>query len=348
MLATDQAIVTRGVSSESSPPAAGYADWTVEASGSGEIVLQISKPAASTSLEALALVKEQSAYTVQRGAIDLETSLDLDVLHRPLTDLVLACDKTLEIVSIRLGESSLPWSPLADDSSQQRITVRLAPPLQGKADPIRVSATAKWNGRAESVLPRIQLENATWQQGRTTVAAEGSLPLRATARTGCRLSSFTPASPLRPSNQWQFQQFAPGAHIRIALDDVPPLVEELSADGAGLWSDTNCRRLFGRNLRQRLLAIRIAGRDSAGLDCGFHRRPARRYAGRPLARQSRQRTANPQAGSAPTDRRGSAGAPGDSSRIAAGHSTTRRFPPRSLPSPGWQTSAAHGGWSRGA
>jgi|GEM_PF-5340243 len=229
-LSADQTIVARtGAIADSMPETAGFVIWDVRVPGSGEVVLRVSAERPGPETEPLVLVKEQSTYAVHRGVIDLEAAFDLDVLHKPVEQLILSCDASVELLGIRYGEANLTWTPLGSAPGERRIAISPSPPLFGDVDAIRVAAVAKWDGERETRLPRIQIVNANWQDGRATVTADESLPVHAIALSGCRSTGFVPASPLRPQRQWLFQQYIAGSEIQIAQTQSSAELEEHSA-----------------------------------------------------------------------------------------------------------------------
>ena len=218
--------------------------WSILCSGNAAVTLRVTSGEGMPDAARLVLVKQRDTYTVHRGAMDVEASLDLDVLNQPISQLTLTCDSSLALVSVRQGENRLAWSELAaseltpseltsseltQSSGVRRIAIELSPPLVGNADAIRVTAVAPWDGEGSRRLPKIQVDGATWQEGQITVVADGSLGLRLAADDGCRASEYVAASPSQPNCTWQFQQFVPSAGIDVALADRAPALAELSA-----------------------------------------------------------------------------------------------------------------------
>ncbi len=205
------------------------AHWSIWSPGHGAVALRVANTRTMPDADRLVLVKEHHTYTVQRGAIDVEASLELDVLNQPLSQLTLSCDSSLELVSIRQGENRLAWTPLAESEGARRIAIELSPPLVGSADAIHVTAVAPWNGQGAWRLPKMHVSGATWQEGRITVAADGSLGLRVAPDGGCRASEYVAPSPSQPHCTWQFQQLTPSGGINVALAAHGPALVELSA-----------------------------------------------------------------------------------------------------------------------
>ncbi|MCI0362210.1 MAG: hypothetical protein L0211_27335 [Planctomycetaceae bacterium] len=228
-LAADEAMVARTSAAEDAPESAGLVNWDVDVPGTGEMVLTVNQTRASSEAAPLVLVKEQTTYAVHQGAIDIEANFDLDVLHKPLDQLIVSCDSSVELVGIRHGEVNLTWTPLGSVPGKRRMAIALSPPLVGNGDAIRISASANWSGEREMRLPQIQIVDATWQEGQATVTADEFLPVQVMALGGCRPAGFVPASPLRRERQWQFQQFAAGWEIQIARTQANVAVDEHSA-----------------------------------------------------------------------------------------------------------------------
>jgi len=218
VLTAEGAIATRLAPSADGLSGAGKTvRWRLACASPGTITLRIARSARPPTIQNLVLVKQQSNYSVHRGSIDLEAFLDLEALSEPLSHLVFHVDSPLELIAVRLGETRLNWSPVTYDGPGQRMAVEFSPPLVGRADDVRLTATAPWDGRGATRLPAIQVTGATWQEGQITVAAEGALQLVTEPQRDCRTLGYSAATPGQSSSTWQFQQLTAEADVQISL-----------------------------------------------------------------------------------------------------------------------------------
>jgi hypothetical protein len=200
--------------------------WLVEAGGTRQLTLQVNRPAAETRTEPLVLVHETTTYLVQRATVDVETALQLDVLQQPLAQLHLLLDEPLQLTQVRIGERILPAVPLPESEGRRQVVVPLPQPILGEGLVVQLSGVAGWTGTGTQRLPRMRLAGGTWQDGRATVTAPAALQLEATPEVGCWQTAFSPSSPVRLEEQWQFQYYLPDAEVQIAAAQIAaPLTE---------------------------------------------------------------------------------------------------------------------------
>lgn len=222
-LTTDRGLASRAAS-------AGTKNlWLVEAGGARELALQVSRSSPEARDKPLVLVHETTVYSVHQATVDVETSLQLDVLQQPLSELQLLLDEPLQLTQVRLGEQTLTAVPLPEAAGQRQVVVTLPEPLEGEGIVLQLSGVASWAGSGRQVLPRVRLSGGAWQDGRATVTAPAALQLVAAPQGGCWQTVFSPSSPLRLEEQWQFQYYLPDAAIQIAAAATAAPLNESSA-----------------------------------------------------------------------------------------------------------------------
>lgn len=175
-------------------------------------------------------VRESNHYSLLPGRIELETSLELDILRDQLDALVLQLDPGLTVHRIRWGEQALAWSPTGP--GERRISVALPEPLRGASRLVQVSAAATWGPAERTPLPRIRVPQALWRQGRTTVAMPPWLAADCVP-SGCRLTlaNLDPAGQEPDLRQFVFDE--PNAKVELLRS---PAAGALSVDSGVVFT----------------------------------------------------------------------------------------------------------------
>src|SRR5207248_850884 len=127
-------------------PAADRRLWRLAFAGATQIDLTV-RPAAGDGPPPLVLATQRTRQDVTPGRTDCEFRFDLDVPHRPVRELVLACDPDLWPTEVAVrGLERWEVEPAGDEDEPTRVRVRLREPLQsgsltlravGPADPGR-------------------------------------------------------------------------------------------------------------------------------------------------------------------------------------------------------------------
>lgn len=197
------------------PQVAGRQTWLVEIGGDQQIKLTLLPRSTSGDSRPLLTVREQSAYTVARSLLDLDTTLQVDALQRNLADLVLRVDHPLQITRIRSGDQPLTWSVQSRD--ERSTFILIAPPSFPAASSLslEVQATGLWTADAPANLPRIALRNAMYEEGRVSVVAPQYLALQANPLRGAWQTAVTPAADIRGNDQFQFRLHDAEAAIEV-------------------------------------------------------------------------------------------------------------------------------------
>ena len=205
--------------------APGRRNWIVDAGGADHLLLQITERRAAPQPQQLLLVEETTTVNVHQAGFDVQTTLDLNLLHQELQELELVLDEPLELLQARMGEQSLALTAAAT-SGASRVIVHFPTAVSGRVA-LNLSGTAAWTGERRAV-PRFHLPEAVWQQGQATVTAPASLQLQAAVGSGGSQLGFTPASQAHPLDQWQFRLQLPEAFVEIAKADAQPQLFEFS------------------------------------------------------------------------------------------------------------------------
>ena len=217
-----------GMASVESAGNQGQRTWLVELGGQSQTTLRVSRISPSAAAPPVVLVREVGTYVVGQASIDLDVALELDVLHRPLQQLTLLVDESLQPTAIQQGQQQLDWTSLPVAKGQRRLLVDLPTPLLGDGHPVRITGTAPWPVQKDGRLPQVRLAEGTWQEGRTTITAAAALQLAATPHGGCRQTAYVPASVSRTTDQFQFQSFLPDAFVTIHPSAARPALVETS------------------------------------------------------------------------------------------------------------------------
>lgn len=207
------------VSRQDVKPNATTRRWTILLGGNDATTLSIAPTATGSNQKALILLRESASYFISPGAIDTEYQLEFDVYSRPLTELTLHLDEFVEPVAIRWGDQQLNWttSTDADSSGKVRKTLKvpLPQPLVGQGRMIQVSTVATPPQSQQFLLPRITVDDVTWQEGRATVTASRALEMRAKAITGSWQSAVAGSSSPRWGESLQFQYHQADAAVEV-------------------------------------------------------------------------------------------------------------------------------------
>lgn len=206
----------------------GLASWLVEVGGSSRVVLRVGSRGENDRLEPMVLVRESNDYQIQAAAVDLETTLELNILHQPIRQLVLAFDEPLVLTQVRMGGKLLDWAPLSTPGSKRLVIVHLPELLIGDQIVLQASGVANLIPAAKQRLPRIRVEAGVWQSGESTVNAPPDLTLNPAPESSTWQTAFSEATPARPQVQWRFQHYQADGAIDLTLLRTTPLLVERS------------------------------------------------------------------------------------------------------------------------
>jgi hypothetical protein len=213
-LHVDGGLVTQTPEPRGTADATATSQWVVLSSGS-QLSLRVAGERNRPGQELPLLVKERTIYAVHSGSVEIQATFICDALQQPLARTVLSLDPAMQLLDVRLGNESLPWSPLPAVAGRQRVAVNSAAAGIGET-PIEVTGVFPWNSRNKAALPRIDVVGGAWQDGQVSVAADDALQLQVEAVAGFRQTAFTPSAAGRSVDVWQFQKFVSDATIEIA------------------------------------------------------------------------------------------------------------------------------------
>ena len=170
----------------------------------------------------LTLVREVSSYVVSSSQVALTVDFHLDMLDKPLKQLELTLDGDLELVPSRFGDQRIVARRL-DDSAQgmSRFVLELPEPMLGTDRVVHLAALATLSRGTETLLPRIRMQNAVWQEGRSTLSVARPLSLLDISTTACRVTSISSLPEPARGESIQLQHFSPNSRVEIIIDTVP-------------------------------------------------------------------------------------------------------------------------------
>jgi hypothetical protein len=214
-LTAENGIVTRGEEIAERPQ---WRLWTVELDGHGQTTLHIRSAPLKQQEAPLVIVREATTYTVLPSTLDLETTLTLDVPQKPLRRLLVQADTQLKLVSIRLGDQTLSFSPSRGDDQSTLVEVTLPETLLGLNHALHITATTDWDPRKPFRLPGLRVADGVYQNGHAEILAPAWMRLFARPVQGCYQAAVFPAVGGASLDQFDFHLHEPGAAIEIAAD----------------------------------------------------------------------------------------------------------------------------------
>ena len=103
------------------------------------------------------LLRQSVVYDFSLRGGDVSAQVQLDVPDQPLRQVVLELDPTLQLVSARVGNRSVPWSTTASvKGGSNRVVLDIPEPIQGASQSLRLGALAPLITDKPWRLPRIR------------------------------------------------------------------------------------------------------------------------------------------------------------------------------------------------
>lgn len=163
-------------------------------------------------------VRMHSRYDVGRQGLDLVADLELELSGAPQTTLPLRLDKSLQLVSAKLGEQDLSWST-RENSPDQALELRFDPPLTESGRKIRLEARAALPGAAlaSASLPQIHPPESAVRESEIELNIAPPLELAGIELQGARMIDNGSVVSPRGVESRRFRLYSASADVRCTF-----------------------------------------------------------------------------------------------------------------------------------
>jgi hypothetical protein len=192
------------------------AQWPVWLSGTGRasFLIDMQSDAATT---AIGSFKQQNSYEIAPRGIDFNVRMQFTSGVASGTRLQWNLPQAARAVSARWGElpAGIEQIKLVDDNVQYATVV----PTGGDAaaQVLTIQATAPLPTEGEWQLPRLQLLEAFWEEGVTTLRVIDPLAVGDLKLISCSQRSLTPLAQPQSGENFTVQEYGPQANLRLQL-----------------------------------------------------------------------------------------------------------------------------------
>ncbi len=176
--------------------------------------------------------------------MDLSAQWKIQVHNEPLEKISVLLDPGVQLVTARLGNTSLPWTiePLTDNAGT-RAVLSLPEPIQDTERILRLAALAPLTLDQSFRLPRMLPDGLFWQEGSTTLIVLDPLIIKQLMPIQCSQKAVGPLAEPRIGESLQFQNFSPDAGIELTLAHPPAETQLVSGTAVELGSRQITARL---------------------------------------------------------------------------------------------------------
>jgi len=196
----------------------GVRRWRIELGGRHHFHLRAVPPGAVQQRTQLALVKESLIYNLSLRGVDVSADLKFEVHNEPLSQVTVALDPGLHLVSAKYGDAAVPWSVVSPGDGQETTVVLTLPePIQDSGRVLRLGAIAPLLLDRPWRLPRIRPQQVFWQEGDATLSVPVPLVLKQLSPLGSRQSKIEPLAAPRVGESAQFQYYDVDATVEVLL-----------------------------------------------------------------------------------------------------------------------------------
>ena len=203
-------------------------DWLIELGGHHRVTLQVAKKTTLDQQTPIVLLRDNHAYRLVKNKINMSIDLGLSVYDAPLSQLVLSLDPELEIQSARLGNQPLlfrPMEPEADAKPSRHVLLEFPGPIVGPNRTIQLTAVVPLVRGRLLKLPRVRLEDVSWEEGRSTIQISKPLILQDFVAQDCRMSKLSQLPSPAQGESIGVQHFSPQSAVSVHVDLPAPHVQ---------------------------------------------------------------------------------------------------------------------------
>ena len=162
----------------------------------------------------LVFLKQKQQWTVGRHAVDLLANLHLDVYDNPLDRLQLRVSNELTLQDVTFSNQRASWQAIHSDENITLYDVKLASDLVGQGQIVQVTCRAPAVVDAPWQLPTVEVGNAFWRDGTTSLVVADSLQLVDLQPSGLRYRTREKTS---GATSYSFDAFSPDAALQLQV-----------------------------------------------------------------------------------------------------------------------------------
>ncbi|MEN6558920.1 MAG: hypothetical protein ABFC54_12140 [Thermoguttaceae bacterium] len=222
-------VVSEGLVVRSESAGEGATRWQIELGGHRRFRLRLLPLGTVGHRPQLALWRESRTYEFSPRGLEVSAQWRLQAYNAPLSQIAVALDPGLELVSARYGDAPLAWSTVRRADGTSRVVLTLSEPIGDVERVIRLGAISRSTYDRPWRLPRIRAENLVWQEGSLALTVVEPLVVNRVTPVGCAQTGAGSLSSPRVGETFQFQAFDPEATVRVTLAHRPTALQAVSA-----------------------------------------------------------------------------------------------------------------------
>jgi hypothetical protein len=209
-----------GVVTEEGPGRGGARRWKIEIGGQPQLALRMVPRDVPQGQRPLARARQSTEYSFSPHGLHIKSSLELDVLARPLRQLDLRLDPGLRLTKALYGDRPLRWAfmPPVPEEEGTRVVLELPEPLEGTNRLVEVHALAPLQTGVRWRLPAIRPGGVFWQEGEAVLWIRAPLRLEQLVPIEAEQSwKIEPTRAPYAGERVKLQHFGPDATAEIVL-----------------------------------------------------------------------------------------------------------------------------------
>lgn len=211
--AVDKGIVT------SRPEEGRPGRWQIELGSHNRVSLVVDAAAVDSAPRPAARVAENYQYNLTLHGLELSAELRFDVLEEPLERISLRLGPALRLATARYGGTSLSWvvSESDEKNGTSRVIIDLPEPIQGADRIFRLGAVAPLSMDRVWRLPRIEVDDVSWEEATTTLLVPDPLVVEQLRPIEARQRKTSPMPAPASGESIELQHFAPTSGVELVL-----------------------------------------------------------------------------------------------------------------------------------
>ena len=193
--------------------------WQIELGGHHRFRLRLAVRDEAPFSAPRTTLAESISYELSLRGLELSAQWTLDVPAASPRQLVVDLDPYLQLVSVRSGGQSIPWSLVGSTApgKSTRVVLELPETFQGGRRVLRLGAVAPAVLGQRWRLPRIHPSGVRWQEASAALLVLSPLALVDLAVQEGRQVQTSPLPPPQSGQMAEFQWFSPDAAIDVCL-----------------------------------------------------------------------------------------------------------------------------------
>ena len=191
-------------------------EWHLVANPTSELRFRVTDSTSLAPTHRVA-VQHHTTYRLSETRTEVVARLHVDVLDHPIDHLPLTLDPNLRVVSVQLGDQSIPWDFLTRSNTSQQIALRFDDLLEGKGRELRIVAMAPLAIGTLTKLPILYANGSFWQNATATLIVPEQVQLVQLDTDQARVTAFQDLPAPDRGTAVQIQGFQPSHTISVEV-----------------------------------------------------------------------------------------------------------------------------------